>query len=223
MSEKIIGVLGLGIFGTTLAEKLAKFGEEVIAIDNKPNHVQDIADSVSKAILGDITNIETLKEAGIDQCQQVIIATGNNLESSVLAIMHCKKLGVPYIAAKAKNATFEEVLYEIGANRVISPERESGRSLASTLMRHRIHNIFYLEEGVSIIEFELPESWQGKELNKLKLRDKYDLNVIGYRLRKNASLTTDIQYNTIFPEQATIVAVASSDTFEKYDYLNYLK
>ena len=211
MSEKIIGVLGLGIFGTTLAEKLAKFGEEVIAIDNKPNHVQDIA------------NIETLKEAGIDQCQQVIIATGNNLESSVLAIMHCKKLGVPYIAAKAKNATFEEVLYEIGANRVISPERESGRSLASTLMRHRIHNIFYLEEGVSIIEFELPESWQGKELNKLKLRDKYDLNVIGYRLRKNASLTTDIQYNTIFPEQATIVAVASSDTFEKYDYLNYLK
>ena len=56
-----------------------------------------------------------------------------------------------------------------------------------------------------------------------ELRDKYDLNVIGYRLRKNASLTTDIQYNTIFPEQATIVAVASSDTFEKYDYLNYLK
>lgn len=90
-------------------------------------------------------------------------------------------------------------------------------------MRHRIHNIFYLEEGVSIIEFELPDSWQKKELNKLNLRDKYDLNVIGYRLRKNASLQTDISSSTIFPEQATIVAVASSDTFEKYDYLNYLK
>ena len=39
MSEKIIAVLGLGIFGATLADKLAKFGEEVIAIDNKPNQV----------------------------------------------------------------------------------------------------------------------------------------------------------------------------------------
>ncbi|MFC3932012.1 potassium channel family protein [Streptococcus dentapri] len=223
MSEKIIGVLGLGIFGTTLAQELAKFGEEVIVIDNNTDNIQMIADSVSKAVLGDITNIDILRDAGIEQCHQVIIATGNSLESSVLALMHCKKLGVPYIAAKAKNITFEEVLYEIGVNLVISPEREAGRNLASMLLRHRIHSISYLEEGVSIIEFNLPQSWQGLTLAKLNLRDKYDLNIIGYRLKKNAPLQTNIHPNTIFPEQASLVAVAGSDTFEKYDYLNYLK
>lgn len=66
-----------------------------------------------------------LKAVGVDQCDSVVIATGNNLESSVLAVMHCKKLGVPIIIAKAKNATYEEVLYGIGATKVITPERDS--------------------------------------------------------------------------------------------------
>ncbi|MGT2930247.1 potassium channel family protein [Streptococcus dentasini] len=223
MSEKIVGILGLGIFGTTLAEELARFGEEVIAIDNNPDHIQAIANKVNKAILGDITNIDTLRDAGIDQCQQVVIATGNSLDASVLALMNCKKLGVPSIAAKARNTTFEEVLYEMGASRVISPERESGHTLASTILRHRIQNIFHLEEGIAIIEFQLPESWRNKELSKLNLRSKYDINVIGYRPKKNEELKTNLLADTIFPEDSSIVAVAGSDTFEKYDYLNALK
>ena len=52
MKEKIIGVLGLGIFGQTLAKELSQFGQEVIALDTKAEHIQLVADEVSHAAIG---------------------------------------------------------------------------------------------------------------------------------------------------------------------------
>ncbi len=34
MKTQIIGVLGLGIFGQTIATELSSFGQDVIALDN---------------------------------------------------------------------------------------------------------------------------------------------------------------------------------------------
>lgn len=91
MKTKIIGVLGLGIFGQTLAQELSNFEQDVIAIDSNPENVQAVAEVVTKAAIGDITDLAFLKHIGISDCDTVIIATGNSLESSVLAVMHCKK------------------------------------------------------------------------------------------------------------------------------------
>lgn len=223
MKAKIVGVLGLGIFGRTIAQELSTFGYEVIAIDTKEQHIQDVADFVSKAAIGDITDLALLKHVGIDQCDVVVIATGNNLESSVLALMHCKKLGVKHIIAKAKSETFEEVLYEIGADRVISPEREAGRELASTIMRYRITDIYHLEDDIAVMEFKVPEDWIGKTVLELDIRKKFDLNLIGTREDKTKPMSTYIPINEPLQADTIIVAVANSRTFEKYDYLGYLK
>ena len=40
MRKKIIGVLGLGIFGRNVAKELSKFDQDVIAIDINENLVQ---------------------------------------------------------------------------------------------------------------------------------------------------------------------------------------
>lgn len=221
MKTKIVGVLGLGIFGRTIARELSTFGYEVIAIDSKEEHIQDIADIVSKSAIGDITDLSLLKQIGIEQCDIVVIATGNNLESSVLALMHCKKLGVKHIIAKAKSETFEDVLYEIGADRVISPERETGKELASTIMRSRITDIYHLEDDIAVIEFTIPQEWVGKSVVELDVRKKFDLNLIGTRLDKTQTLSTQIPINVPLKEGTIMVAVGNNRTFEKYDYLGY--
>lgn len=221
MKEKIIGVLGLGIFGQTLAQELSKFGQEVIALDTKAEHIQAVADYVERAAIGDITDMDFLKHTGIDQANAVVIATGNNLEASVLAVMNCKKLGVPRIIAKAKSSTYEEVLYAIGADLVISPERESAKVLTSNVLRHSIEDIFHLEGDMSIIEFKLPKEWAGKTVRELNVRKKYDLNLIGTRLDKQSPIDTHIPVDKAFDEGTIIVAIANSRTFEQYDYLGY--
>lgn len=221
MERKIIGVLGLGVFGKTLAKELSKFEQDVIVIDSDQDNVQDVSEFVSKAAIGDFTELDFLKHMGIADCDSVVIATGNSLESSVLAVMHCKKLGVPNVIAKAKSTIYEEVLYEIGADFVISPERESGRQVASSLLRHKIADIIKLESDISVVEFKVPASWVGKTVVELDVRKKYDLNIIGTRQAKTAPLQTDIALKEPIKADSIIVAITNTDTFEKYDYLGY--
>ena len=58
MKTQIIGVLGLGIFGQTLATELSSFGQDVIALDNNSTTIDFLADQVTKAAVGDITDID---------------------------------------------------------------------------------------------------------------------------------------------------------------------
>ena len=103
MDNKQYAVLGLGIFGSTVATTLANHGCEVIVIDKDPICVQRIADEVTKAIVGDVTDIEELQAAGIGDSDVAIVAIGTHLEEAVLATMNLKELGIPYVIAKAKN------------------------------------------------------------------------------------------------------------------------
>jgi len=223
MRKKIFGVLGLGIFGRNVAKELSKFEQDVIAIDVNPSFVQNVSDVVKKAAVGDITDIDFLKALGINQCDTVVVATGNNLESSVLAVMHCKKLGVKNIIAKAKTKTYEEVLYGIGANKVIMPERDSGKRVAANMLRHHIENIVHLEEKLAMVEFSVPDSWVGKNLIQLDVRNKYEINIIGTRQTTSSAIDTNIDPNKAFEADTEVIAIASDDTFEKFDYLGYLK
>ena len=223
MKKKLVGVLGLGIFGRAVARQLSQFDQDVIAVDMKENIVNEFGNIVTKAVLGDITDKNFLLAVGLDHCETVVVATGNNLESSVLAILNCKKIGIPIIIAKAKNKIYEEVLYGIGATNVISPERDSGKHVASNILKHHIESIIYLENHVSIINFKIPESWVGKKLAELSIRQKYELNIIGTRLHKGGHLKLNVDPNTPLPHNIILVGIANDHTFEKFDYLDYLK
>ncbi|HGA3997301.1 TPA: TrkA family potassium uptake protein, partial [Streptococcus agalactiae] len=138
-----------------------------------------------------------------------------------LAVMHCKKLGVPQVIAKARNLVYEEVLYEIGADLVISPERESGQNVAANLMRNKITDVFQIESDISVIEFKIPKSWVGKTVEQLNIRHKFDLNLIGIRKAKNKPVDTEVPINSPLEEGIILVAIANSDAFQRYDYLGY--
>ncbi|AXY24666.1 potassium transporter Trk [Suicoccus acidiformans] len=220
MNSKIIGILGLGIFGQTVATELSKYGTEVIAVDSREDRVHAVADIVTNAAIGDFTDIDLLRNIGIPNCDIVIIATGTNLESAVLSVMHLKKLGIPQIIAKARNAIFEEVLYEIGVTSVISPERDSGHRLATKILRNHIDEVLRLDDDTSLIEFEIPESWVGQTLQSLDLRRKYEMNLIGMREDRGEPMQT-IAANEPLEDDIILVGIASSHVFERYDYLGY--
>lgn len=223
MTRKIIGVLGLGVFGRTVARELTQFDQDVIAADNDGRHIEAVADQVSKAAVGDITDYHFLQGLGIDHCDAVVIATGTNLEAAVLAVINCKKLGVKKIVAKAKNMSYEEVLYAVGADLVISPEREAGVNLVSTLLRNKIHDVFHFEGDTAIVEFEIPDKWIGKSIIQLDVRNTYDINIIGLREQKNAPINTTLALNQPLVKGTLLVAIANSRAFEQFDYLDELK
>ena len=172
---------------------------------------------MARGVVGDITDHDLLQAAGIDTCDTVVVATGDNLESSVLAVMHCKSLGVEKVIAKVKSKTTRKVLLKVGADRCISPERETGISLAKNILHQATTDVIELDKNVSIIEFYPPQAWIGKNLAQLKLRQNHKLNIIGFRETPDGVLNIDTSPDYIFKQNELLMAVIDSQTFDHFE------
>ena len=220
MSDRTIGILGLGIFGSSVLTALAQHDINIIAIDDHEERINQFEPALVRGVVGDITDEELLLSAGIDTCDTVVVATGENLESSVLAVMHCKSLGVPTVIAKVKSYTAKKVLEKIGADSVISPEYEMGRSLAQTILFNNSVDVFQLDKNVSIVEMKIPRSWAGKSLSHLDLRGQYNLNILGFRDYENAPLDVQFGPNDLLKPDTYIMAVINNQYLDNLARLN---
>lgn len=219
MSTYTIGILGLGVFGTTIAKTLHKYDCNIIAVDNHEQQINQLESILTRGVVGDITDRSLLRAAGIQNCDAVVVATGTNLESSVLAVMHSKTLGVPKVIAKVKGTTAKEILLRIGADKVISPEKETGISLAKHLIHRNTTSVFELNGNVSIVEFRPPKKWIGKTLAELQLRQNYKMNIIGYRCGENQELNIQLTPDYVFNEDELITAVTDHNTIDHFEDL----
>ena len=136
--DKQYAVLGLGIFGSTVAKTLSAYNYEVVAVDADLKCVERMADIVTQAVQCDITDKEELRAAGVGDCDIAIVGPGSHLEATVMAIINLKELGVPYIIAKAKNKRYMQIFSKVGADRVVRPEKEMGVVVAKSLLSNSI-------------------------------------------------------------------------------------
>lgn len=216
MAKRTIGILGLGIFGIEIVNTLKNYDCDIIAVDNREEHISEVGHCLTQGIIGDITDYSLLQAAGIDTCDVVIVATGSKLEASVLAVMHCKKLGVSRVIAKALNETTTEVLIKVGADKVISPEKEMGITLAKQILYRKTVGIFNIDKHVSLAEFFPPQIWQGKTLLEVDPRKTYQLNLIGFRNESTGQLDIQLTPDYIFSRKESIIAVTDSRNFDHF-------
>ncbi|MGA8046668.1 MAG: TrkA family potassium uptake protein [Dermatophilaceae bacterium] len=132
-SRPEVAVIGLGRFGQSLATELVRRGVDVLAIDRDQDLVQSLARELTLVVTADSTDLEALRQLKVDRCQQVFVTIGNNLEASILTVLHLTDLAIPAITAKAQDALSAEVLLRVGAHRIISPESERGGQVATTV------------------------------------------------------------------------------------------
>ena len=215
MANRTIGILGLGIFGQSVLKTLQDQDVDIIAIDDHADVINQYESMITTGIVGDITEMDLLDAADIGNCDTVVIATGENLEASVLAVMHCKALGVEHVIAKVKNEVTKEVLEKIGADLVILPEVEAGMSLAKMILfQHRIE-VFQLDEEVVVVEFTVPASWVGKSIRDLEIRDQYQLNIIGYRDGEDQPLRSQLGPDFVWPAEVHVMAVTDNQYLDR--------
>ena len=210
-------VLGLGIFGSTVAKTLSKYNAEVIAVDIDQKCVNRMADVVTQAMQCDITDIDQLRAAGIQDCDVAVVSMGNHLEQSVMAIINLKELGIPYIVAKAKNKRYMQIFSKIGANKVVRPEKEMGEQVAKGILGKNIIDIIDLDSEYSVVEIPAPKEWTGKTLIDSNLRRKYGINVIGIRNHVTGDLNVCPEPECTIEKDDHIVLIADGDAINKFD------
>lgn len=187
-------VIGLGRFGQTLARQLCALGAEVLAMDVRNDLVQQVADEVTHAVVGDAQDKEVLRALGVKDFDCAIIAIGSDLAASVLTTMNLKELDVPYIICKAHDETHRRVLEKLGVDRVIIPEQENAQRLARSLNSHNVLDYIELSEDYGILEIPAPKSWVGKTLKGLNVRAKLGVNIIAVESGGTTSVSPSADY-----------------------------
>ncbi len=179
--KKQFVAIGCGRFGSSVALKLMELGYEVMVVDKNEETIQNIADKVTYAVQADATDENTIKSLGIRNFDVAIISIGANIQSSILVTLMAKELGVKYVVAKAQNELHGKVLYKIGADRVVFPEREMGIRIANNLVSDNILDYIELAPDYSIMEVVALPEWLGKSLKEINMRSTYGINVMAIK------------------------------------------
>lgn len=151
-----VAVIGLGRFGTSVSRTLHELGYEVTAIDADPHRVEEVAEFTSLAAQGDASDEDLLRSLDVHHSDVAVVAMSSNLEGSILATLQLKKIGVPWVVAKAQTELHEELLKRIGADRVVQPERDAGLRLARSLAVPSINDYISLSQTTGVAKFVAP-------------------------------------------------------------------
>jgi trk system potassium uptake protein TrkA len=213
--KKQIVVIGLGQFGTSLATALACLGHDVLALDRNEREVQNVASQVTHAVQVDATNEALLKELGVGNFDIAIVGIGSRIESSVLATILVKKLGVPYVIARADSELHGSILEKIGADRVVYPECEMGVRVAQGVTLPDVSDYMSLTPGYGVSKLAAPPYFVGRKLNELGFvrEGKWEIAVF-LIVRGDEVIVSPRQSEAVKPDDILVVA-GSHDNLEK--------
>lgn len=180
MRKKHICVIGLGEFGRELARRLARECE-VLAIDRDEMPVVAITDGVQRALILDVRDFPSLSTVVTPDFDEAIVSMGEDLESSILATLHLKKIGVKRIWSKATTEDHAAILKSVGATEIVFPERETARRLAAQIINPNLLDFIPLEEDYRVMDVAPPDSFYGHTLAELDLRKRYGVFVLAIK------------------------------------------
>ena len=205
---KSVLLIGLGVFGTQVAEELNKLGHEVMAVDKDENRVNDAMPLVTDAQIGDSTSVAFLKELGVNNYDLCIVAIGNDFQSSLEITAMLKDLNAKWVVSKAKRDSQARFLINVGADEVIYPERETAERLAIRYNSDSIFDCIELTDEYSIYEISTPPEWVGKTIAGLNVRKAHKVDVIA--IKKGETLNPMPGGDYVFQASDLLVVIGKS-------------
>jgi NhaP-type Na+/H+ or K+/H+ antiporter len=111
-------IIGGGRVGQQLGERLDERGENVVIIDDSEEAVEELRQDGFTVRAGDGTNIDLLKQAGIEHAKIVVAATGDDDTNLLVAQLADSKFGVERVITRVNVPDNEEAYNELGVETV---------------------------------------------------------------------------------------------------------
>ncbi len=208
-------VIGLGNFGSTVAQALHRHGHEVVALDTDEELVDELGTRVSRAMVGDGTNRALLKEVGAEEVDAAVISTGSDLSASVLALLALRDLGVREIFVKVMSDDHARIVETLGATDSIFPERESAVGLASRLTSGKLLQYVQLGGDLGLQEMPMPTEWLGSTLRALGLPQRYRVQVVALHDVLRDQMLAVPDPDRVLTESDTLLVAGHPEALEK--------
>ena len=178
--SRSVVIIGLGRFGTAVAQSLVNLGEEVLAIDEDAALVQRWADELTHVVQADCTDEQALEQLGVGDFGSAVVAIGADIEASVLVVLSLAEAGVPDIWAKAITHKHGRILERVGAHHVVYPEHSMGERVAHMLTGSMIDYIQF-DDDFSIARTDAPTMTWDKPLSESAPRTHHGVTIVGVK------------------------------------------
>ena len=198
----LFAVIGLGSFGEAVALELTNLNHDVIGIDTLKKNVENIADRISHAVIADATDEHVLDELNIKNCDAVVVAIGEDIEASILCVLHLKNLGIEKIFVKAKSKSHHMILSHLGITKIIHPEEDMGIRIAQNLSYPMVRRYMALNNEHYIVKIEIGINLQGAQFATLMEEADGHKTLL---LQRGSHVLYDIAPGTILQEKDILI------------------
>ncbi|MFI3278411.1 MAG: TrkA family potassium uptake protein [Rikenellaceae bacterium] len=222
-------VIGLGNYGSVLAEELTTLGHEVIGVDNDASKVECLKDKVSTSFVLDATDEQALAILPLKKVDIVIVALGKAFGASIKVVALLKKYEVEHIYARALDSIHKSVLEAFNIDLILNPERDAARSLVRIIDIKVNVEALKLDKEHYIVKFKLPPKLAGYKLSDIALEREFNLKVITLLNGNNTTnkLSIPITENCVVEQIDPNYQLCSSDSlvcYGKYkDFMSFWK
>ncbi|MBU1144238.1 MAG: TrkA family potassium uptake protein [Firmicutes bacterium] len=215
MVKKSFAVIGVGRFGLALIEELVSLEADVLVIDKNYDKIEKVAKLVTNAICLDSTDIEALREIGITNYDIVIVATGINVDNSILTTLILKDLGVKEVFVKVQSEYHAKVVEKLGVeyDHLIWPEQATGKRLAKILVSGNFLEYLELDQQYSFVSITATKKIIGKHLLELEIRSRFGVNIVAIRRNDKIIIPSS---TTPFELLDEILLVGHNDFISKF-------
>ena len=215
--NKEFAVIGLGRFGGSIVRELRELETDVLAIDVDEERVNEFADIATETVICNTTDETVLKNLGLRNFDNVIVAIGDNIQSSILTTLLLKDLGVKKVTVKAQSDYHARVLDKIGADVVVHPERDMGRRIAHRLVSSSVLDYLELSDEHSIVEIYATEKLSGQSLLDLDIRAEYGVSVIAIKRGADIIVSPDPTVN--IKDTDVLIVIGKDNDLNRFEKL----
>ncbi|MDD3117911.1 MAG: TrkA family potassium uptake protein [Victivallales bacterium] len=175
--KKNFAIIGLSIFGATVATELRESGHNVVVVDIDHEKINNIRDKVTSAIIADVTDQDVIRELEVKKFDTIILCIGDNFEAAIFALALLKQEGAEMVIAQAKTALQKQILFKLGADEVVQPDRDMAERLSKRISMSNISDMFDFK-GSTIADLKVKKEYDGKSLRQLDLRRNFNITVL---------------------------------------------
>jgi trk system potassium uptake protein TrkA len=123
-------VIGLGNFGSTLAQTLTDNGHEVIGMDIDGHNVELIKNRIALAYIMDATNQLALRSLPLSDIDCTVVAIGQSMDHSLRTVAALKQMNIGTIYARALDSTHKSILEAMNVSKIFIPESYAAKLFA---------------------------------------------------------------------------------------------
>ena len=172
-------VIGYGEVGTRISAALDDASLPYTVIDR---HEMDGVD-----VVGDATEPETLREAGIEDARSVVLAMPDDTTTEFATLVIRDTSPETEIIARVEEIESVRKMYRAGADYVLSLATVSGRMIASTILEDE--DVLSLDQQVEVVRTIAPEL-VGQTIGDADVRAETGCTVVG--VERDGTVITDV-------------------------------